>query len=94
MKKILILCFILSCIIFGESISQNCEIIGVFNLKSDISYSTNYNIKNRKVNTSTNSTERHFVVLNNSGSGLATIYNIEIVTDKAPLYTKRANALE
>ena len=94
MKKILILCFILSCITVAESMSQNCEIIGVFNLKSDISYSTNYNIKNRKVNTSTNSTERHFVVLNNSGSGLATIYNIEIVTDKAPLYTKRANALE
>ena len=94
MKKILILCFILSCITVAESMSQNCEIIGVFNLKSDISYSTNYNIKNRKVNTSTNSTERHFIVLNNSGSGLATIYNIEIVTDKAPLYTKRANALE
>lgn len=75
-------------LVFHSNVIQSCEVIGVFNLKHTASY---VNARTKTKNTNTQTDNLTYVMTRNVVSGVANIYAIELIDDKAPLYNKKSN---
>ena len=80
-------------LIFDSHLVQSCEVVGVFNLKHTTT-SSYANARTKTKNTNTQTDNLTYVMTRDVVSGVANIYAIELIDEKAPLYKKKSNIQE